>query len=317
MSAATFPAGSAEAFMCVVVAAAILSAELRRRAAIGTEQSLWPGAAWARRSCKRLLAECAPEALGLLACFSVAAILRARGDEEDLAGLEAWEKIKSEWPLLVTADTLLALQAMLRLVIFASVALRAGRASNSPLADEAAALWLFASMARAALVARSDAYMLEGPVGQHLPTFCEVALVPLLLLLGRRALWRAPLTLSAAVASAGCLASRHHLALAETWDADAIFIAAELLEVLAALAFLARTMCMEDRPRDMSAHLVCILLPAQQALSAYYWLEAFPFSEPLVRAGLPFQVLQVGGCVQLGVFLGAAALQFAEVVDGR
>lgn len=120
------PAGAVEALMGVAVAGAVLHVELQRRAGAGP--IVGPRAmSWYLRDCRKLLRECVPEAVGLLACLAIAAVLRARGDvrNPEHADAEAWDQIKSQWPLLITADTLLSLQAMFRLVVLVSALLGA------------------------------------------------------------------------------------------------------------------------------------------------------------------------------------------------
>jgi len=309
------PAGTAEALVCAAVAAVVLCLELQRRTTTGPNfGSRQTG--WYAESCKRLLKECAPEAVGLTACLTTAALLRARGDVRAAgADSEAWEQIKAQWPLLLTADTLLSLQAMLRLVVFASVALRAGRGGPAPLAGEPSALWLGAAAARVALLLRSEAYTLDGPLGGNLPSVCEVAVLPILFLLGRDTLRRAPFTLAWVVAAAACFARRNHLSLADDAHADALFLFAHSLEFLASFAYLLRSALIDVPRGDVSAGFAHLLMPVQQALAAYYWLQAFDFSPTLVGAGLPFEALQIGCCAQLGAYLGASALYFAEVLD--
>merc|ERR1719517_73252 len=99
--------------------------------------------------CKRLSKEYVPEIVCLMMCLMLAALLRARGnDHVQASDAEAWAQITAQWPLLLTADTLLSLQAMLRLLVLLSTVLRAGSGdSPAPLSDEASALWLGANTA--------------------------------------------------------------------------------------------------------------------------------------------------------------------------
>ena len=64
-----------------------------------------------------MLRHCAPELVGMaiVGAFSVAIRLR---DDRPIVGQdvhEVWSSNKNEWPILITAGTLLSLQALLRL----------------------------------------------------------------------------------------------------------------------------------------------------------------------------------------------------------
>jgi len=315
------PIGAVEAFFCAAVAMVVLRLELQRRAGTGPNLGSRQGG-WYAENCKRLLKECAPEAAGLFTCLTLAAALRARGDAHGVSesDAEAWEQINSEWPLLLTADTLLSLQAMLRLVVLISVVLRAGGGAAAPLADEATCLWLFAGLARVGLLARTSVYMLDGPLGGMLPAACEVAVVPMLLVLSKSTLRRAPLTLGLVLAATVSFASRNYLALADEDDkhlADSTFMLAHTLDCLAAFAYLFRTALIDTGSRGVSTGFTHLLMPVQAGLSAYYFLQAFMAVPELVGKGLPFEALQIGNTAALGAYLGASALYFAECFDGR
>jgi hypothetical protein len=58
-----------------------------------------------------------------------------------------------------------------------------------------------------------------------------------------------------------------------------------------------------------------ILLAAQQALSAYYFMTAFDFDPRSVGSGRPFCVLCIGNLLQLGAYMLAAALFVGDCVD--
>jgi len=308
--------GAAEVTICVVSVLVVLRLEMQRRVGAGGGGAGLGGIA----QCKQILQHCAPELAGLVACLTLAALLRARGDANsgiDAAHLAAWEEIKAQWPILLTADTLLSLQAMLRIVVLFSAALRAGT-EPVPLADEAAALSLGAQLVRGLLLANSTTYMLDGPLGGKLPATCEIVAIPLLAALGAfRTIRRCPL---AAATVAGCvawLASRHFLSLAGDALADQLFIAAHILDLLSALAYLARSLLIggndEYEPgRSIAIGFTHLLMAAQQSLATYYFLRAFDADPELVGAGLPFQVLHIGCAVQLGVYLAAAAIFVAE-----
>merc|ERR1719476_1129714 len=69
-----------ETFLCVVVAMIVLRLELQRRAGSGPDIGSRRDTGRYAENCKQLLKNCAPEAAGLMACLTLAAALRARGD---------------------------------------------------------------------------------------------------------------------------------------------------------------------------------------------------------------------------------------------
>mmetsp|Transcript_5122 Transcript_5122/g.12037 ORF Transcript_5122/g.12037 Transcript_5122/m.12037 type:complete len:341 (+) Transcript_5122:46-1068(+) len=309
--------GFGEALVCTVVAALVLRLELGRRA--GPHASAHDAGGYAE-SCKRILRECAPEAAGIVVCLTLAAALRARGDTSKPLDDEAWAKIKEQWPLLLTADTLLSLQAMLRLIIFVSVVLRAGNGRATPLSEEAAALFLGGGLARVLGLSRSSVYALDGPLGGYLPAACEVGVIPLLFILGRSTLRRAPLASLQVAVGTVTFAFRNRLCLADDPTADTLFMAAHCFDFLAAFSYLLRALLIDDSSSGRKVR-VCVgfthlLLPIQQALSAYYFLQAFDAVPELVGSGSPFQVLQIGNAAQLGVYCGAAAVFVADCFTG-
>lgn len=308
------PNGVFEAFFCIIVAFFMLRLELFRRAGNGR-----PGE-FPRESYTKLIRECVPEAAGTLACLTLVAALRARGDVMAISpeDAEAWERIKSEWPILLTADTLLAIQALLRLVVLLSVLLRSGKERLVPLSDEAALLWLFGTLCRLAVMSQSTAYMLEGPVGGILPAACEVAIVPILLALGRRALFRTPLTVVFVISSVVVYSTRNFLNLATEETANVLFTAAHSFEILSAFAYLFRTLLIDNQKElyDASVGFMHLVMPVQQALAAYFWLQAFDADAELNGRGFGTPTVQIGSIVQLGAYLGTAALYVAELCGG-
>jgi len=314
--------GVAETLICTVVAMLVLRIELQRRAVTGPNFGSREGGGYAEE-CQRILRQCAPEAAGVIACLTLAAALRARGDVMSTAGAvdeAAWAQIKADWPLLITADTLLSLQAMLRFVVLVSVALRCSGNQTVPLADEVGTLWLGAGLARLVTGSRANAYLLDGPLGGNLPFACEIAVIPLLFVVGRDTLRRAPSTMVAIVVATAIFAGRNHLNLASDTVADSCFIAAHCMDFLASIAYLMRTLLVDSGPRGSAAHIsmgfVHLLMPIQQSLAAYYFVRAFEASPVLVGAGRPFHLLQIGNIAQLGAYLGAASLYLAECFDG-
>ena len=64
-----------------------------------------------------MLRHCAPELVGMAIVGAVSVAIRLR-DDRPIVGQdvhEVWSSIKNEWPILITAGTLLSLQALLRL----------------------------------------------------------------------------------------------------------------------------------------------------------------------------------------------------------
>merc|ERR1719330_12759 len=309
---------SGEALMCVVVAMVVLRSELQRRAGSGPDIGSRRDASRYAQNCKRVLRECAPEAAGLMACLTLAAALRARGDVVQPPEAEAWEQIKAQWPLLMTADTLLSLQAMLRLVVLLSIVLRAsGSGCQAALSEESSALWMAANAARLLLLCRTSMYMLDGPLGGVVPVACEIAVMPILFVLSRGAFHRAALTLVLIVAAVACFAHRNHLALCGDAVSDSLFIAAHSLDLLASFAHLVHSLFVERHAPEVSIGFTHLLMPIQQALAAYYFWVAFSFAPELVGAGKPFEVLQIGSIVSFGACFAASALYLAECYDAH
>jgi len=286
----------------------------------------------AAKLCKHLV----PEACGLVAIVIIAGALllwgagdAAPGPEEDK---EIWEQIRAQWPVLVTADSLLSLRAMLRALLLLSAVLRTDEALRSPLAGGPAALLLLAAISRVALLALSphDVYHLDGPLGGIGYMALEVAaLGPLLFLAAAGALdaGEGPslprvLATAAVLMLIGLTAATNHLALGgpEGVELDVLFSVGELLETAAAAAFLLRvlgTAGLEGAQSPFAA-LAHALLPVQQLMSAYFLLTAWggaPLEEipALVGAGRPFEVLQIGGAAQVLVYAMAGAVQVVLV----
>jgi len=288
----------------------------------------------------RILCRSWPESLGLFCVLSFALMLRVfmnpdRGlNAADASEVAVWDTIKKDWPILQGADTLLSIQSMLRLLVWMAVVLRTSVQSWQkssweflPLSGSTAVLSLAAATARASLAQQTMAYSLDGPLGGYVPIFCEVALVPLLAAVNLRAAGQLSVSYTGgSLAIAAWFASRNYLNLSGAdggdFQHDQLFILAHCLELLAALAFLASTIrssCSADGPSKCSAWtgFVHLLLPAQQALSAYYFLTAFDPHPSLVGSGRPFCLLCIGNLLQLAVFLCAFAFYLAELLGGR
>lgn len=300
----------------LLAAGAVWCLEVRGRAAQGA-----PGAGL---DCKRILRSCAPEMTGLMVCAAVAAAFLLRGDTaipDDPSDAEAWLRIKSEWPLLTTADTLIAFQAMLRLPPLLSAAFRpsSGPAARSTALGAApATLALAAAAARVALLVLSEHHRLDGPLGGFLHMAFEVAALPALVVLARSALCRGRclLAVSVAFAAVACLAMQHRLALAEESPTlDALYTLAELLEFLTSAAYLARTVVMWGGPKGSASTLMHTMLPLQQGLSMYYLMLAFQDSEGLIGAGQPLALLKLSSTCQVFFYIVAATMHLTLCVE--
>jgi hypothetical protein len=322
-----------ELVLCILAAVVVLRFELPRRAG-DTVPSLSSGLA----GCTKILKTCGPEIAGVVACLALAAMLRAKGEGDmqlDATTAAAWEDIKSKWPLLLTADTLLSLQAMLRFVALLSMTLRSRRnaAAAVPLADEVATLALGAYCVRAAVLAVTPAYMLDGPLGGNLPAGFDVVAIPLLV--GRGGLkfiWRCPFAVLAVVCVVALLANRHFLALSGDGHfqfvtkhfsslADKLFISAHLLETGAAFMYLARSFLHGSEREGIvpsawaSVGFTHLLMTAQQSLAAYFFFFAFDEAPELVGAGCPFKVLQLCNTASLGAYACTAAVFIVECFE--
>jgi len=318
------------------LAVGVWALELRRRAS-GREEHTRSGSLRGRllqtgRSGLGLLL--LPETAGLLLCLTLAGAMLLRGGNKGVPSEdhEVWQEIRTQWPLLTTADSLLGLQTMLRAVLLTSAVLRAGEALRSSVAGEPATLLFLAAAARVALLALSpqDVYHLDGPLGGVTHVLLEVAsLGPLAFLAGGRGCVagrgssRGLMLTATAAFMAGRLSGAHHLAVADSKDShlDMLFSFMVLLELAAAAAFLARTVrSMADTgPRSTFATFAHLVLPLQQLLLAYFLLTAWggaPLEEvpELVGAGRPFEVLQLASVAQVGLYLLAV---FAYFIGGE
>jgi hypothetical protein len=275
--------------------------------------------------------------------MTLALLLRLRGDTEvfaDPASQQVWEQIKVEWPILMGADTLLNLQAMLRLLVLLFVAIRADATKRSPLTGMPALLMAAAAVTRGMLTARTMDYRLEGPLslGGDLPAMCEMASIPFYASLGMGEFRRSPIKATLLVGAAIWFASHHYLNLAKDASADKLFLQAHVLEIVAAFAYVVRTIWLTvgqgsdpDAPdEDGGRRLVNkkpdwrsnafigfmhMLMTLQSALSAYYFLTAFDPHPSLVGRGRPFCVLCIGNLLSLGAFLLSAGLFAGGSVD--
>lgn len=305
-------AGVVECIIGVVVAVAVLRIEVLRRTADLPPTSGGAPGSYARK-CRKLLRQHAPEVAGLATCLGVASALRIQGGFAPTVDEKTWAEIMRQWPILLTADSLLALQAMFRLVVFLSAVLRGGQ--FAPLSQEAAVLLCSAAVGRVALAARSTVYRLDGPLGGLLPICCEVASVPLLASLSRGIRPKALVTSSVTVLAAASLGYRNRLTLADDAIIDGLFTFAHSVEFFAGFAYLCRSLLYGAGRSTAAVRFAHFMMPLQQLLAAYYFVQAFDAVPELVASGHPFQLLQVAGITQLGVYAGAAVLHAAECLE--
>lgn len=247
---------------------------------------------------------------------------------------EVWGSINKEWPILTSADTLFVLQAMLRLVVVFSAAIRAG-SETSPFAGTPAAFALLGVASRLFLFGLSpvDNYKIDGPLGGPTSIIIEMVVVLPLFLLSR-SLTRANVVtvLAGAVVSMKVAANcRFGIAPSELAYLDTLFSLVQLLDFLAAISFVLRYICAflafasgalgehVKLPDGPSACLALVILPIQQLLPAYFFLCAFgpPLEAPsvLVRDGYPFQMMWFIGFSQVGMYLMSGALHLV-MCDG-
>mmetsp|Transcript_125758 Transcript_125758/g.367514 ORF Transcript_125758/g.367514 Transcript_125758/m.367514 type:complete len:332 (-) Transcript_125758:71-1066(-) len=299
------PDGLFKALPAVAVAAAIWYIELRSRGDRTPSTASVP-------EYGKILRGHVYEVAGLVACMALAAAMLLRGDTwvpTDPADAEAWNKIKAAWPLLTTADSLIALQAMLRVPPLASALLRPSH--SCPLAGGPALLGFGASACRVALLALSPYHRLDGPLSGGLHASFEVAALAALLLLSRGAFQRRRqvFALAAVALTTAWVAYSHRLAFAEDSPRlDALLTLAELMELAAASLYLARTFGAAEQPHGGASGLLRAVLPVQQGLSMYYWLLAFEDEPGLSAAGQPLALMRVSSTAQVGMYLAAAVL---------
>ncbi|CAK9105540.1 unnamed protein product [Durusdinium trenchii] len=227
----------------------------------------------------------------------------------------------------MTADTLLAIQAMLRLVVVLSAVLRSGARINSPLLEECSAkkkmdiisgqsrrcrLWFGGAVARCFVLKQSQAYWLEGPVGGLLPAALDASLVPLLFLLGHSAMRRSGTAILLVSGLVAVFSHRNNLNLAEETEANILFTAVHCFEFLSALLYAGRTMLLggDGQPSVTFMHLVMVI---QQSLATYFWLQAFDADMNVNGSGLGICAIQISCLGQLCAYLAAASLHAATL----
>jgi len=280
---------------------------------------------------KRFVRQLLPEMLCLTAlCGLVVVLLVCHRDDSSIPkGDQAWTDVKSEWPLLMTADTLIGFQAMLRLVFLLSASLRRTGAHLSPLDGEPAAFFFLAALVRVVLLALSpsDVYRLDGPLGGDFNVAMEVTAFLLLLPLGVRMLQKGIYRIAGLLFVVMLLAPaamHNHFALADSSHShlDILFSLVMLLEMVAGVAFYVRSARVKGGYAfDAFSGFAHFVLPLQQALPTYFLLVAFaaPFQvEPtLVGKGRPFELLQAGGVMQVAMYVLAAVVYSVSCAEER
>lgn len=278
---------------------------------------------------KRFYRQLMPEMASLTVLSGLVVVLLVCHREESAIpkGDEAWRDVKREWPLLMTADSLIGLQAMLRLVFLISASLR--RTDLSPLDGEPAAFFLLAALVRVVLLTLSppDVYHLDGPLGGDMNVSMEVAGFLLLLPLGIRMLQKGLRRIAALVLVVMLLAmsaTHNHFALADSSHShlDMLFSFVMLLEMVAGVAFYVHSARGKGAfALDAFSGFAHFMLLLQQALPTYFLLVAFaaPFKvEPsLVGKGRPFELLQAGGMMQVVMYVLAAILYSMSCVEEK
>eukprot|EP00928_Gymnodinium_smaydae_P074125 TRINITY_DN57188_c0_g1_i1.p1 TRINITY_DN57188_c0_g1~~TRINITY_DN57188_c0_g1_i1.p1 ORF type:complete len:353 (-),score=45.77 TRINITY_DN57188_c0_g1_i1:141-1199(-) len=274
-----------------------------------------------------LLRRYAPEALGLaaFACFAMVRLVR-RGhsgfDTIPADQMDIWQDIDSKWPMLVTADSLFVLQAMVRIVVLLSVACR-GPAS-APLSGSPACFGLLAQVCRLLLFVFSPlgVYHIDGPLGGVTSIALEAACVPVLLFLCRGLTIRGAAAVAAGAACAAWIAGLNRFGLADDLAyLDTLFSLVQVLDFCSACSFLVRSLG-DLIGRKTTFHMVSpvhALLPLQALMPAYFFLTAFaqPLEAPveLVRNGRPFEMMWFVGATQVGIYGLVGALQLAWSLD--
>lgn len=278
---------------------------------------------------KKLLRSCALEIGGVATILGLGIYMRCKNqgfdrfDAMDEQQVQAWEQVMKEWPLLLTADTLLSFQVLLRVLICASTLWRTDDSSKTkrlPLAGEPALFLFFAQAARVVILFRTSDYTLDGPLGGNIAKSGEVAALILSAALGLPALRKSLLSVSFTVFAAIWFAGRNHLSVAQDPVADSMFVAAHTLEIMCALTFFIRTLVIltdtyDQESNGIEVFLVYVMMMVQQAMPAYYFMEAFAYSADLVGAGFPFELLTYGNVVGFGALLASLAIYVGVHTD--
>jgi len=296
-----------------VVAAAVWFLEVRRR-----------GADEAHRATQRdgpscgplpLLRQCKQEVVGV-GCV-MAAVLALLG--QAWSGMTFYDETHhfEGWPVLMTADTLLGLQSLLRLPLLLSVLLRSpSPVTKGPLTGIPTLLFFAGTACRVSCLAYDEAFWLYGPVGGNVNLASEVAALLVLTWLSWGAISAKNIVaLVWSLCLAGGVASRHEIQITENSTMNSVFVMVQVIDLLAAGAHLVHTMKTDGGPQGGATSFVHFLLPLQQALAVYFFLAGFEEIPELVASGHPFQVLNITSSVSLGMYLMATVLHIVLCVE--
>lgn len=305
-----------QTFLSICVAAIVIYVEATRHGHGGNTRGPARVGSGLAENRPKLLRKLVPELVGLVAFLTTAAMLRSRGD---ISGddSEDWLEIKKEWPVLMCADTILALQCMLRLLVLVCTVLR-GSTGPLPLVGECSVLGFLASLTRMVLHLRCVSYRLDGPLGGHIPMLIEVVSAVMLAVLGRDGAKRSWYSMVATAAGAWWLSSGHYLDLDDDKLSDKLFIAAHCIDTFAAFTYLFRAL-LADRPCNpndrIAAGFAHMLMPVQQAMAAYFFVHAFDVSDSIIGRGAPGQLLMGATVLQLVAYTTATLLWAADCED--
>lgn len=267
------------------------------------------------RALKQGVQRC-PEFVGIMAAVAFVALLRTLGPRIDpywatqsRQGAEQWNEIQAEWPLLHCADTLLALQSILRSVVLFVALCKSAKQHVALLSIEFVWFVALAIVARfvAFPLAGAKDYMLVGPAGGALPLCFDAITLTLLLCmrLHNKKPTRWVLVVSGLVLAIA-LALPNNLKVSDDRLSNVAFACAHLLEFLAALMHLSSIRCTQKVP---GASLVACHWVVQQALAAYFFMHVFPIGTINVEEEGHGLMLVSGGSVsQLGILILTAGL---------
>lgn len=330
---AAVPHLPAVSFPLLLVAGAVWLLEHQRRTAAAAAAGEASAAQPVTKYLVQLLCKLKPELIGLtlLAVYIFVALTIGGTNNPEVLQKdkheELWAAMQARWPLLSTPDTFVALQAMMRVELFGAATFRGAEAS--PLLREPLYLFLIAAAMRVAMLALSpaDGYTLDGPLGGSANLAFEAAALGLLAFLAARTLTKrrsgfglTPVFVPAVIL-AGWVAWNNHLGLGgpERVYLDLLNSFSECVELLAAMAFLARTIhgvATAGSGDGVFNNFVHMLLPLQQLCPVCFHLMAWhtrPLEEApdIVGAGRPLLVLQLGGAAQVGLYILAATWHFS------
>jgi len=242
-------------------------------------------------------------------------------------GAEVWKDIQTDWPILNTADTLLALQAFIRPFIVFLALWRMPCVGGDvgvrvmALTPEFTWFYMVAMVGRciAFPLSGDDNYMIVGPAGGVLPAAADVVTLTLLFCMALRQ--GMPVNQKAVIGAmilSLAVAGRNHMRLADkrSEHADVGFAMAQALELMASICHLLHAAM---SPLASGATSVTVLLVLQQLLSAYFFVSVFPVTSEIAKSGKGHGYLLVtgGSVVQLGIFCVAMAVNMARWVEAR